>query len=617
LDWTSVYVTRLPERFRSSARSIATAIGRGSSNRTFLTSIVLAFILFFYIFAIGSLIKPTVYVLQDRVSVYRIFYEYVVGKYWNHLVIALGTIIWLSLSLTGKARSTTVSIYGILVLVAVLDRFGVLLDIAGLLSIPLILSFFLFNKFTSIIKLKKNVNSLTTNYLSIIAIATGTLSLYLSSSTALAISFGASRLKDYAYILLILFSSFSPVLLILLVFSLPIKLLSRRLAKKISTFEVHLPPYNAKTNTKILCLSFFMGLSIILGLISHQPSVNADTHMIGSDSRNYVRSVESLEKSGNTGILLNKAFISLNGGDRPLSLLFLLLSAKISPYDHSFTIDRMPLILSPTMVLVVFLLTRELTSNDIASLLAAFLTVVSFHTLVGTYAGFYANWLALITGYLSFIFAFKYLKNPRKLTIIIFSTLIVITLFCHVYTWTVLTIVSIIFLGAILKLSYYSRKRALLLLLVIFASIAIDAARVALTGAAAGIERDINVAQQQQAGLGQFNQRWYNLLSTTHFHYGSLFGNSIFFALGLYWLFKCKIREPYNILLLIFLSLGIIPLFLGDWVVQSRVFYNIPFQIPAAIALTFLLNTNKSGALVVVVVCIWLMAFSVRAVSNF
>jgi hypothetical protein len=203
------------------------------------------------------------------------------------------------------------------------------------------------------------------------------------------------------------------------------------------------------------------------------------------------------------------------------------------------------------------------------------------------------------------------------LTLAIYSTLIVVTLFCHTYTWTILAIVMVLFFGVILKLNYFTRRSVLFLLLVVFASVAIDVSRMTFTASSGGIEQDISVAQQQQVGLGQFNQRWYNLVSTTHIHYGALFGNFFFFALGLYWLFKCKISEPYNIFLLLFLSAGIIPLFLGDWVVQSRVFYNIPFQIPAAIGLAFLLNTKKAGALIVVAVCIWLMAFSVRAVSNF
>ena len=51
-------------------------------------------------------------------------------------------------------------------------------------------------------------------------------------------------------------------------------------------------------------------------------------------------------------------------------------------------------------------------------------------------------------------------------------------------------------------------------------------------------------------------------------------------ALGLYWVFKADRHEPYNIFIMVFLSIGIVPLFFSDWVLQTRVLYNIPFQIP-------------------------------------
>jgi hypothetical protein len=599
------------------ARSVAQVLGRGSSVITIITSVDLAFTLFLYLLNVASSLKVTVYVLQDRTSVYRIFYEYLLGKYANDLLIALGTVLWLTLSVGGRLRPLTLGIYGSLVLIAILSNFQVLLDITALVSIPLISSLFLCNRLTSNIRVKSGFNSLVTNYLLTLGIVMASLSLFIYFFGALSISMGPFRFKDYGYILFILFSSLSPVLLLLLVFSLPIKLLTKRLLTKISKIETALTPSKLKTKKKILYISLFMGLSTFLAFIPHQASLTNDTHMIGADSRNYVRDVNRLERSEDIQDLLKQVFVVMHGGDRPLSFFFLLLTTKIFPYEHSFIIDRLPLFLSPATVLVLFFLTRELTRSDITSLLASFLTVGSFQTLVGTYAGFYANWIALIIGYLSIIYAFKYLKKPSPLPLVIYSILIVVMLFCHVYTWTILTIVTIIFLGVALKMNYYRRRSVLFLLLIVFGSVAVDLSRMAFTGSAGGVEQDIRVAQQQQAGLKQFDQRWYNILSTTQFHYGSLFGNSIFFALGLYWLLKSKTEEPWNIFLLIFFSVGIIPLFFGDWVVQSRVFYNIPFQIPAAIALTFLVSTKRTGPMIVVAVGIWLISFSVRAVLNF
>jgi hypothetical protein len=62
--------------------------------------------------------------------------------------------------------------------------------------------------------------------------------------------------------------------------------------------------------------------------------------------------------------------------------------------------------------------------------------------------------------------------------------------------------------------------------------------------------------------------------------------------------------------------IGIPSLFLGDWIVQSRVFYNIPFQIPAAIALTYL-STQRYALRLFAPIYVWLVAISLWTVSNF
>ena len=194
--------------------------------------------------------------------------------------------------------------------------------------------------------------------------------------------------------------------------------------------------------------------------------------------------------------------------------------------------------------------------------------------------------------------------------------MMIILLFSHVYTWTILAIVTGLFLAIMLAYNYYSKKSIILLLLVVLSSVVIDTARIAITGNPGGIERDIYTARVAKAGLEQFMVRWSNLVDTTQIYFGGLFSNFIILVLGLYWLIYSNLRQPSTILIMIFLSLGIIPLFLGDWVIQTRVLYDIPFQIPAAIALTYVKKqTNRT--VILLPICIWLIAVSIKAVSNF
>src|SRR5438105_10005249 len=106
----------------------------------------------------------------------------------------------------------------------------------------------------------------------------------------------------------------------------------------------------------------------------------------------------------------------------------------------------MTLVLGPALVLAIFSLTREMTSNDTISILAAFMTAISFQVLIGIYAGYYANWFALIIGYVSFVFLFKFLKRPSKLNFIIYAILVILLLLSHVYTWAMVAVVTVVFL---------------------------------------------------------------------------------------------------------------------------------------------------------------------------
>ena len=56
-------------------------------------------------------------------------------------------------------------------------------------------------------------------------------------------------------------------------------------------------------------------------------------------------------------------------------------------------------------------------------------------------------------------------------------------------------------------------------------------------------------------------------------------------------------REPYAVFLIIFLSAGIVPLFFGSWTIQTRIVYDMPFEIPAAISLYYI--SKRSGSILV------------------
>jgi hypothetical protein len=608
----------------ASITSVSRALGQGNSYVSIITSAIFALVSFFYVYEVGSYFKIGVSILQDRVVYDTFFNFYVINKYLDPIVIASATAVWLALSFRGRLKFISTAIYVALTVILAIADYDMLFDIAALLSIPTMISLLIYNRFAT----KKILNActkLSVNYLAIVLIITSLLSIAISSALILFSVSEPIPIRNYAYDIFLLLSSFSPVMIFLLVNCFPVKLLLNQFMDKISSkikysnriASAPIISERIKWRTKIIYLSFFVTLSVVMVMIPHQPTINKDNQHIGADTGDYIHSIDILTKSPTITEFIRQAFFIQLGGDRPLTFIFLFTIFKIlSAADISYVVDYIvPAILSPLLVLAVYFLSREMTSNDRTALLASFLTAVSFHTLVAIYGGFYANWFALIIGYLSFVFLIRFLRTSSKQSFVVYSLLILVLLFSHVYTWSLLAIVSGIFLIVMLKLNYYDKKRVILLLIVILSSVIVDVVRTTITHSHSGIERDMSIAHVE-VGLKQFTQRWSNLAYAMHDYLGGLFGSFIILILGVYWLFRFDIKETSNILIVIFLSVGIVPLYFGDWVVQDRVFYNIPFQIPAAIGLTYL-NKPNNGTIITLSVCIWLVAMSILAASNF
>jgi hypothetical protein len=606
------------------AKRIAKTLGLETANYvSIISSVAVTVASIFYIFTIGSYFKVSIHVLQNRVT-YDTFFPniYIVNRYADHLIIASGTFLWLVLNVDGKLKFVIAATYAGVILLALSTNYQILLDLVALLSIPLIISLLLYNRFSTK-KILKKYENLFINYIAVVGIGLAIISIIISvEQIVFYIPPTSNSLRNYAYDIFLIFSSLSEIMLFLLIFSVPLKMLMLEFINRLPKIKKDLQPLFPsdiiRVRAKIVYLVLFMMLSIIVALIPHQPTINKGDQLVGVDTHFYVEWVTALNHTKNLQDFLEQAFvIQSSHGDRPVTLIVFFTIAKVVKADLFYLFDRLPILLGPILVLVVYFLTRELISkDDTTPLLASFLTAISFQTLGGIYAGYYANWLALIFGYTCIVFLFRFLKRSGELNFIIFSVSAVLLLFSHVYTWSILVIAMGLFLGVMLKMKYYPKKRVILLLLVIISSIAIDLTKTTITGSTGGIERDIYLAKKQEVGLTQFVDRWNNLLDVTHHYFGGIFGNFIILMLALYWVFRCSLSDVHAIFLIVFMSVAIMPLFFGDRQIQIRVLYDTPFQIPAALGLAHI-KKSTNGTLLWVSICIWLVAISVRDVSNF
>ena len=618
-------------------------LGYGMPIYSILSSVSFVACLFFYLYIIGSFFNNTVYPLIDRTTFYVSFQEHIVNEYVDNIIAIVAATLWFLFSLNNRAIRYSLSIAygGTGTILAVISPNNISFYVITLLSLPLIIGVSLYYYYYKRQKNVLNFNAkLTLRYISLVVVAISVIWIIVSIlAFFIAPEFESISRGSYANQLFLLLSSFASIYIFLLVFCLPVKVLFRG-ALRMLKFDVNeedmsqtLPnnyeQNRQKTQTKIGFLSLAIFLSVILPLIPQHPSINIDNQDIGVDTHFYVTWIEELAKSKSAYDFAYQAFIVQGqDGDRPLSLMFMFLVYQIVGGELSEVIEHSPLILGPGLVLALYFLTLELTRNEKIALIAAFLGAISFHTLAGIYAGFYANWLALIVGYISIVFLFRYLRSGRPSDIVIFSILLIVVLFFHVYTWTILTAVAGVFLLTMLVMqnkrkknnnnnnNYFPNRRIIwLLLFAILPSIVVDIAKVLLTGSSGGLEQDIELAQRG-LGIEQFNLRWEILNATMYHGLGGVFSNFIILLLGLFWVLKSNMREPYTVFLIIFLSAGIVPLFFGSWTIQTRVFYDMPFEIPAAISLYYI--SKRSGSILVLLAgCTWLLAVSLFTVMNY
>src|SRR5215211_659826 len=636
--------------FAIGASKLSRDLGYGLPISSILSGLAFSVSIFFYAYTVGSFFRILVYPLIDRATVYTAFQEYVISQHLDYIIVVLAAASWLFLSVKNRAIRYYFSLaYGISgILLALISPDNIIFDILALLSLPLIIIVILFYHRKRQKDLLSFNAKLTWRYISLAVVAISVIGIVFPVlAVFLTPVLGYSAGDDPANELFLLLSSFSTLYIFPLVFCLPVKLLERGVSKMLKldikeditqTLPDDYAKNKLKTQTKVGFLLLAIILSIVLVLIPQHPLVNPDNRDIGVDTHYYVTWVRELAKSKNVSDLIYQAFaVQGQSGDRPISLLFLFLIYHVVGGNLSELIEHFPIILGPATVLAFYVLTRELTRNEKIAVIAAFFGAVSFHTLIGIYAGFYANWLALIVGYISIAFLFRYLRSGRFSDIVVFSTLLIGVLFMHIYTWTVLAAISGTFLMAMLLASIwkknkkkadsnsnsnsnvpnlFTKRRIIWLLLAILLSIVIDITKVVLIGSSGGIERDIQVAQTN-LGIEQFNMRWRILNATMHDSLGGIFSNFIILLLGLFWVLKSNMREPSTLFLIIFVSAGMVPLIFGLWVLQARVLYNIPFEIPAAIALYYISTRAGTRLVTLAAACTWLVAISLVTVMNY
>ena len=429
--------------------SVRQAVGDGNPLNLRLASIIVALMITSYILIIGQVLQPTVYYFQDRSTFFDIYLKNNSTIRFLASTIVTCLIMWLGLTLEGRTRIITLTAALAISLFAYSAFSDTGLVSVAICSVPLVFTFLACSyKSKFLIQTPRELFRLMINYLFF--------TLIVLSSFSIVISFMGlnAMLYDPFYQILVLFSTLSPLLVFLIIMSVPINLLLEhtKFSSKVLNY-IKVPHMNANLNIKlkirVLILIIFCTISVLLVLIPQVMS--GDRQNIGVDTDAYVEWISITDQSPTLADYLRQLFVEISDGDRPISLWIIhLLIVITGGIDQSIVIATgIPLLVTPILVVVTYFLCREVIEDVRASLFASFLTAIGFQVLVGLYAGLYANWIALIPSYLSLLFLLRFLKSSETVNLGFFAMCFLILLFTHVYTWTIITFFTILFLAIV------------------------------------------------------------------------------------------------------------------------------------------------------------------------
>jgi hypothetical protein len=601
-----------------------TMLGIGSTWKEVMSSVILVGLIVLYVLYSASYFQVDVYFLKDRITYHDNLANIAVIEYnYYRLAIFVLFILWIYLNATSRIETVGFVILAVVLAGSYLLNSSLLSNIMVVVSLPIILAIILVKRLIHG-KTSRNSDSLAFNYLVIIGTGLATMSVCISLLEERVSAF--TGVTDLFLIFYTILAHFSPLIMFLCIFSVLVCLICIPIIQKRGIIKyLHLDnPSRAFSSQKYvyIFIIIIMLLSIILVTIPHLNPARQDYHTVSVDVVYYEGWIAQLQNSTDLSQFLSGLFIEISGGDRPLSLLLMLPFATLYHNDITSSLELiMPPILASSLVLVMFLFTRELTRNDGIALLSSFLTAISFQVLVGTYSGYYANWIGLIVMYFSFIFLVRYLRNPRNhFALFLFTALTVSLLFIHSYTWSIAVIFALIFvLVSYYKKIHNSRRIVFMVCLILLSLVVFDLAKSSMGIGTGALGRNLFTIERTGSGLDQVENRWSNLVRTVQVYVGGIYGNPIFLSvafMGCILLFYNSKRRYTSQFVLIFFSLGILPLFFGDREILARIIYVMPFQIPASIAIFWIQRRGMLGLATSIILVLLILAWSIRIATN-
>ena len=249
-----------------------------------------------------------------------------------------------------------------------------------------------------------------------------------------------------------------------------------------------------------------------------------------------------------------------------------------------------------------------------AAVLAAFLTTLSFPITVGMWAGYYANWLALIE---SNLFLASLLYTCRSFSTLRYASLLGLSLallLTHPWTWALVIVLTIAFALSMWKTLRIKRLLTLLVPLLMI-NLLFDVVKNYLFGSW-GIGTYVGVRASGSGPL-QLAAFWQNLVQGLVFTYDGLLSNSVILLLAFVAMLSLRWSDIFDRLLLLWIFLASLVFPFLESYNQTRIIYDLPIPILASIGTLLFISRFKSdkttSVLTLILVVLFNASYAIRA----
>ena len=368
-------------------------------------------------------------------------------------------------------------------------------------------------------------------------------------------------------------------------------------------------------------------LTLIAGMfIAYYPNFHTSGGVLaGSDSGDYYGWLQGISANGTSYAVQT---------DRPLALLLMYSIQRVTGVSTDTIIKITHMVLVVLLSLAIFWFVEQGTKDERLALIAAAISTFSFQTVVGVFAYFAANWLAIIESLIALVFLLKaFEKSSWKWAVA--STMVgFAVLLTHPYTWDVL-MVMLVFLLIWTLFSRIPEKRfraVIVLFLLGFNLLFYAAYDLAPFGKQVSNGAGLASGVLSTLSVSNFLSLANNFSAAVQTWLGGLFSNSLLILLALIGAISLfQLTKTFNKITLLWIivpSLAILAVSPDPY--YYRFLYIIPIQIQAATGLQWIINKlgqtyleykhdwirRTAPLLITILILLFLLNYAMRSVDT-